>query len=406
MADQLDFEAALERRLQARASMAQRPFDASSVAAAAVVARPARRLALPWTFHGLAWGWVAVLLATLAIAGGTVLAGALLRDWYQGPWLAYTSTDGLYLAHEDGTRPRRIFASGNQLRFASWSADGSLIAVVEEVVSDNVANGRTLVVDRDGRVVWSIEGNPQAVWSHHGHRLAWMSGGTSLMVTDIDTGAASTWLAGSPDTMAGNPAWSPDDTRIALNWYQDASGANLRIVAEDRSFRDLLEAQSWMAPRWSPDGRLISVVTRDDTICGQASDGSCPSDIVIVDAATGTQVDGIRDLNWVMGVVWSPDGTRLAWDMIDLAARQENFFVGTLPLSGGEPVQVTDWPGSTWLIGWSGDSRSLLAEHIVWPENATGPQLVELWRIPVDPAEGDPVMLRDDVIWAALQPAP
>jgi len=411
MADRLDFETALERRLQARASMAARPFDASVIASAAVVARSSRRLDLPWTFHGLAWGWVAVMLATLAIVGGTLLAGALLKDWYQGPWLAYTSMDGLYLAHEDGTHPRRILASDEQMRFAAWSADGALIAVVEQVVSDNTATGRTLVVDRDGRVVWSIEGNLQAVWSSHGHRLAWMSAGTSLVVTDVDTGATSTWLAGDPDAMAGNPSWSPDDTWIALTWYEGTGPANLRLVAEDGSFRDLFESPSWMVPLWSPDGGLISVVIRDDTICGQATDGSCPSDIVIVDPRTGAQVDGIRNLNWVMTRAWSPDGTRLAWDEIDRAAKQENLFVGTLPLSGGAPVQVTqfpgaEFPGAAFVLGWSSDGTSLLAAHIVWPENPTGRELFELWRVPADPAAGGPVLLRDDIYSAALQPTP
>lgn len=407
MADQLDFEAVLERRLQARASMAARPFDASAIASAAVVAHAQRRLALPWTFRGIAWGWVAVMLATLAIVGGTLLAGGLLRDPYQGPWLAYTSMDGLYIAHEDGTHPRRIFASANRLSLSGWSADGSLIAVVDEVVSDNVVNGRTLVVDRDGRVVWSIEGNLQAVWSNHGHRLAWMSAGPSLVATDVDTGTTSTWLAGSADTMAGDPAWSPDDTWIALNWYEGSTGpGNLRIVADDGSFRDVLESPSWMAPLWSPDGGLISVVIRDATICGQAADGSCPSDIVIVDPATGAQVDGIRNLNWVMGRAWSPDGTRLAWDEIVRAGKQENLFVGTLPLSGGPPVQVTDWPGAALVLGWTSDGTSLLAAHNIWSENGTGREPNELWRVPVDPAAGEPVLLRADVFDAALQPTP
>ena len=407
MADQLDFAAALARRPRARASMAARRCAATAIAGAAVAARPARRLALPWTLRGMAWGWVAVMVATLAIVGGTLLAGALLRDWYQGPWLAYTSMDGLYLAHEDGTHPRRILASGNRLWLSGWSGDGTLVAVIEEVASDNGSVSRTLVVDRDGRIIRSIDGAMEAGWSHHGHRIAWMSTGDALMVTDIETGATSTWLASGPDTIGSHPDWSPDDTRIALTWYEGTGSGSLRIVAHDGSVRDLYQDPDswWEAPRWSPDGRLLSVVTRSDS-CGNADDGTCPSDILIIDAATGSQVDAIRDLNWAMGRAWSPDGTRLAWDEIDRGGKQENLFVGALPLSGGTPVQVTDWPGAAWVVSWTDDGTSLLAAHVVWSEDGTEPEPNELWRVPVDPAKGDPVLLRDDVFGAALQPTP
>jgi Tol biopolymer transport system component len=263
-----------------------------------------------------------------------------------------------------------------------------------------------LVVDRDGRVVWSTDGVLETAWSHHGHRLAWVATGNALIVTDIDTGAASTWYASSPDALGGSPDWSPDDTRIALTWYEGTGPGTLRIVADDGSIRDLFQDPSWMAPRWSPDGRLLSVVTRDDS-CGSADDGSCPGEILIIDAATGARVDGIRDLSWVIVQTWSPDGTRLAWDAADPSTGQVNLFVGPLPLATGTVVQVTDWPGNAGVFGWTNDGTGLLAGHIVMSENMTGREPLELWRVPVDPAAGEPVLLRSDVIGGAeLQPTP
>jgi Tol biopolymer transport system component len=407
MAEQLDFETALERRLHARASMATRPFDAAAIASAAVVARPARRLALPWTFRGLAWGWVAVMLATLAIVGGTLLAGALLRDPYQGPWLAYTSTDGVYLAHEDGTYPRSIVGTDHRIGPIRWAADGTLLAAIDmDIENEDGWFPRLLVLDTQGRVKLSVDGVSDVVWSRTGHRLAWISLASALMITDVDTGGTSTILPDTEEGMISNPSWSADDTEVVVTW-STGTVSGLRVVGLDGSVRDLGRPglSGPARPVWSPDGRTIAAFAADAERCG-IPDGSCPGSIVLVDAGSGDVVATIGEVDTVLGMQWSPDGTRLAWDVFDLSTPQENLFVGQLPLATGTVVQVTDWPGSAWLLDWTNDGTSLLAGHTARLEDGTGREPHELWRVPVDAAAGEPVLLRSDVFMAQLQPTP
>ena len=134
MAEPLDFETTLAARLQARAALAARPFDAAAIAIAAVATRPVRRLSIPWPTVTMRWAVLAGA-AILAALAGALLAGALLRAEDTGPMLAVTRSDGVYLAKADGTEPRRLFVTDAESRLA-WSADGTLLLVLNRPKAD------------------------------------------------------------------------------------------------------------------------------------------------------------------------------------------------------------------------------------------------------------------------------
>ncbi|HEX7846814.1 MAG TPA: PKD domain-containing protein, partial [Chitinophagaceae bacterium] len=120
----------------------------------------------------------------------------------------------------------------------------------------------------------------------------------------------------------GDPAWSPDGTRIAFIRNMDIYGAgNLWIINADgsnpvqRTFTN--DAKN---PAWSPDGTRIAFTDMVD----QASNAGIPI-IVMMDLANGT----VSALSNSLGssvepsAAWSPDGTKIAfhsdwhaWDFI------------------------------------------------------------------------------------------
>src|SRR4051794_2180216 len=126
------------------------------------------------------------------------------------------------------------------------------------------------------------------------------------------------------DRRGGNPAWSPDRTRIAF----------MRILPHDRSQiwtmrpdgsdqRELTprpgKESSDITPAWSPDGRSIAFArwrTHGDRV-----------DVALVVAgADGRHARTVATLNpqrigWLSNPAWSPDGRRLLYTRAALSLR-------------------------------------------------------------------------------------
>ncbi len=406
MSDQLDFETALERRLQARAAAGSRPFDASAIARAAIAARPPRRLGLTaWTGRR-AWAlaFAGLLLALLA---GAVVAGALLQ--HREPWLAVARADGIYLAHRDGSLVRRLADTGTYTRL-SWSSDGALLLVQQDfhLQGDNAALGvaRMTAFRPDGSVAWttdhSIGEAGDATWSHRGHRLAWLDDwGNDLAIADLDTGS-STRRTDLRISFVLAPEWSPDDTRIVVIGHREALGSTalqaLLVVPLDGGDPVVLtpyEYRGLSHPAWSPDGRSIAALCWEVPYCPE------PQTIEIFDAATGERIDGTTAGGYP--VAWSPDGTRLAWSR---EAADGNVMVDTLPLSDGGATAVLPGPGWQDLAGWTPDGALLVLKPNASTASGSSDQAwrPDLWQVEADGSH--PVLLARGVTAAALQPTP
>ena len=384
MSDQLDFETSLERRLRVRAAAGSRPFDASAIARAAIAARPPRRLGFTaWTGRR-AWAlaFAGLLLALLA---GTLLAGGLLQ--HREPWLAVVRTDGIYLAHADGSLVRRLTDTGNYPRL-SWSSDGALLLVQDVFQNGDVS--RMTAFRPDGSVAWTTDkSTADAAWSHHGHRVAWLEG-TVLVITDLDA-SSTTRRTGLQLNFWGPLDWSPDDTRVVALGRARADPTSrwgLLVVPLDGGDPVELTPYAFRGldyPAWSPDGRSIAAFCHDVPDCPE------PQSIHVFDAATGHHIDGT-----VAGgfpVAWSPDGTRLAWVRMDPNGGDDGkVMVDTLPLSDGGAAAVLPGPGAQHLAGWTPDGALLV---LTWPG---------LWRIEADGSR--PVLLARNFSDAALQPTP
>jgi len=383
MAEPLDFETTLAARLQARAALAARPFDAAAIAIAAVATRPVRRLSIPWPTVTMRWAVLAGA-AILAALAGALLAGALLRAEDTGPMLAVTRSDGVYLAKADGTEPRRLFVTDAESRLA-WSADGTLLLVLNRPKADA---WRASVLRTDGSVVWTMDGVEWAEWSHVGHRVAWADA-SHYVITDLDTGATAPPVWSPNNTWSS--AWSPDDMRIvvidtdgrSLVVGQLDGGATVRLTSPD--------IESLFGPAWSPDGRAIAVAY--SPAC--TSPHPCGWGIAIFDVVTGRKIDGTEPTaQGLPDVQWSPDGTRLAW-----VEAGTGVVADRLPLGDGGGIRFR----GDLLAGWAPDGRSLLVRRS-GPDFGDFAPPPKLWRVDVDGSHE--VLLLEDAWQTAAQPTP
>jgi len=121
----------------------------------------------------------------------------------------------------------------------------------------------------------------------------------------------------------GHFAWRSDGSQAAIVTVLDGGGVNarrpeLRLVATDGSSVRLthlsgaVEAPySIVSPTWSPDNTRIAFILSHAT---SFPDIGYTGSVAVVDVATGVVTDFCtRPVQWLRGLVWSPDGTQLGF---------------------------------------------------------------------------------------------
>ena len=223
-----------------------------------------------------------------------------------------------------------------------------------------------VVASLDGRererLTGGGESQTQPVWSPNGTRIAFLQNG--YLHTMTPDGSDVHTLVPDIPVVREPPAWSPDGTRLAfrqsgrhdeLAWLyvSEADGSRLTRVAEVGS--SAWPTGAWR-PVWSPDGRFIAFVT-----VGEHQNLLFPA-LSVVDVGSGE----VTTLVWggFGPFLWSPDGAEIFYGSRATSSDQEDVSESGLfavALHGDHEIRRVTGPENAVLgLAWSPDGTRLV----------------------------------------------
>jgi len=170
------------------------------------------------------------------------------------------------------------------------------------------------VMNPDGSNQIQVSEGRDPSWIPYNNQIVFVAGGpvgriffsypSARIHTMNANGSGKTMLAKNPYEDR-EPAWSPDQNRIAVRYYGVASSQDIYAVNPDGSNRiNLTENPAYdHKPSWSPDGAKIAFVSDRDSnseIYVMNADGSNPVNLTVNPASDSDPS-------------WSRDGTRIAF---------------------------------------------------------------------------------------------
>lgn len=150
---------------------------------------------------------------------------------------------------------------------------------------------------------------------------------------------------------SGDPAWSPDGSKIAFMGFRDGLRKGIFVMNADGSDQTRLTTGTFvdLSPTWSPDGRRIAFTHA--TITG----GILASAIFVMDA------DGSNQTRLSSGTAtdeypsWSPDGRQLAFN----SDRDGNNEIYVVNADGSGETRLTETPDHEQYPDWSPDGSKI-----------------------------------------------
>lgn len=275
----------------------------------------------------------------------------------------------VYVIEPDGNNEIQVTTELGVYLGPTWSPDGEQIAFVNidldtqqlDLWAVDLAEGSPI-----RQVTYSgIDIETSLSWSPDGQYLIYggpQAGGaeTDVYRVEVETGEviALTQSYGGWDYW---PDWSPDGSWIAFtsDRLADGSGKGLDdiwIMKPDGSGpQNVTNQPLWedVKPDWSPDSRRIAFYRWN--IIDEPPGG--PGGLYVINP-DGSDEELLYAFNPFLSEppVWSPDGEWIGFTY------QENVWV--ISAEGGDPIQISDLPGSEGGISWSPDSQALLYNHI------------------------------------------
>jgi dipeptidyl aminopeptidase/acylaminoacyl peptidase len=143
----------------------------------------------------------------------------------------------------------------------------------------------------------------------------------------------------------GDPAWSPDGTKIAFSSNRDTRPANTEIYTMNpdgsNQTRLTYNLESDSEPAWSPDGTKITV-RRFHDVWTMNADGS-------------NQTNISNNPDWDSHPAWSPDGTKIAFT----TTRDGSPEIYTMNADGSNQTNISSHAESDFGPAWSPDGTKI-----------------------------------------------
>lgn len=251
----------------------------------------------------------------------------------------------------------------------SWTPDGKLVYAATNVNDNNI-----WIMDADGRnhkqLTVDEHTNIEPAVSPDGRYIAFASyqnGTPHIWRIDIDGGNLKQLTSG---TYEDTPSWSPDSRWVIYHSFDPGRDSVWKIPV-DGGEPVLITRMPSTQPVVSPDGKTIACFSRDDP-------ADSPWKIVVLPFDGGEilktfDIPPSVNTGWP-GIRWSPDGSALTY--VANIDGHDNFW--NQPLSGGAPIQLTDFQEDRiFSYAWSLDGNQLACVRGV---NVTSPVLVRSFK--------------------------
>jgi TolB protein len=253
---------------------------------------------------------LALSVLYLAAIGATMVAA---RGLLHGDVIAFSArgftTQDVFIQDMNTGIARNLTWNVNKSHHESqpaWSPDGLQIVFASTI--DPYAPTDLYVMDMDGKNLRQltnfIGGEFSPVWSPDGREIAFVSlqeGKLEIFVTDANGGNVRQVTENPASTSGYNitPSWSPDGQHLVFQSLRDGRNSIFTIDNSGANEQRLLDG-NFRVPAWSPDNTHIAVV------------GGSEERILIVGLVDGNlaplEIMGVRS-----SLTWLPSGHHLAY---------------------------------------------------------------------------------------------